>query len=119
MPDQRKAQDGREESGNETGWAVAWHFDRCIGRLEWGPPGALHVPERVYRLDSGQHREIVGRRRRGGRPFQGPAVPRVAGQIETRFARAEADIELRDLAEDSEENDDGPGLCDQQQRLPT
>src|SRR5262249_57424550 len=28
-------------------------------------------------------------------------------------------IELRDLAEDSDKYDDGPGLCDQQQRLPT
>src|SRR5262249_25259311 len=34
------------------------------------------------------------------------------------FACADADIELRDLAEDSAENDNGPDLCDQQKRLP-
>src|SRR5207245_6414453 len=45
-------------------------------------------------------------------------VPRVAGQIAAALARADADIELRDLAEDAEENDDGAQLRDQQQRLP-
>src|SRR5712664_1050848 len=72
------------------------------------PPGALHVPERVDRLDSGQHCIVVGGWRRGGRPLQGAAVPRVAGQVEALLPRADADIELRDLAEYSGENDDGP-----------
>src|SRR6516165_11390893 len=35
-----------------------------------------------------------------------------------KLARADADIELRDLAEDSAENDDGSYLRDQQQRPP-
>ena len=118
VPDQRKAHDDRKEGGNETGWAVARHFDRFIGRFHRAPPRALHLPERVDRLDPGQHREIVGRRRRRGRPLQGSTVPRVAGQVAALLARADADIELRDLAEDAAENDDGPGLRDQQQRLP-
>src|SRR5262249_9489103 len=57
-------------------------------RRSRGPPGALHVPERVDGLDIRQHRIIVGRRWRRGRPLQGPAVPGVAGQV----ARADADI---------------------------
>src|SRR5215467_16065522 len=66
LPDQRKTHDHRKESGNETGRAVARHFDRFIFRFDRGTPGALHVPERVGRLDSWQRREVVGRRWRRG-----------------------------------------------------
>src|SRR5262245_11251128 len=118
VPDERKAQDGCKESSNETGRAVARHFNRFIGRRARGPPGALHVPERVDGLDPGQHRKIVGRRRRRGRPLERSTVPRVAGQVEAALARADADIELGGLAENAAENDDGPDLRDQQQRLP-
>src|SRR6185312_4547046 len=56
---------------------------------------------------------------RGGGPFQGSAIPRVAGQIEPALARANADIELGALTKNAADNDDGPGLRDQQQRPPT
>src|SRR5262249_1672308 len=64
LPDQREAHDRREEGDDETGRAVVRHFDRFIGRFDRRPPDALHVPERVDGLDPGQHRKIVGRRRR-------------------------------------------------------
>src|SRR6267143_202912 len=44
--------------------------------------------------------------------------PRVAGQVAALLARLGADIELRDVAEHAAENDEGPGLRDEQQRLP-
>src|SRR6516225_4042367 len=33
VPDERKTHNGRKEGNNETGWAVAGHFDRFIRRL--------------------------------------------------------------------------------------
>src|ERR1700730_15611024 len=87
MPDQGKPHDHGKERGDETGWAVARHLDVLIGGFNWGPPGALLVPECVDRLDSGQHCVVVSRRRRGGRPLQGSAVPRVASQVEALLAR--------------------------------
>src|SRR5262249_9920418 len=104
MPDQRKTRDNGEERSNETGWAIPRHFNRLVGRFGRVPPGALHAPERVDRLDRGQHGKIIARRRRRGRPLQGSTVPRVAGHVEATLARADADIELRNLTEDSAEN---------------
>src|SRR5215831_1751440 len=118
VPDQRKAGYRREERVDNADRAVARHLDGFIGRLDRGQASPFHVRERVDRLDPGQYREIVGRRRRRGRPREGPPVPRVAGQVAADFAGADADIELRDLAEDAEEDDDGAGLGDKQQRLP-
>ena len=118
VPDQRKAGDHRKESDDETGRAVARHVDGFIGLFDRAHSPLLHLPEGIDRLDAGQHGEIVGRGRRRGRPLQGPAVPRVAGQVAAALARADADVELCDLAENADEDDDRPGLRDQQQRLP-
>src|SRR6185369_12327641 len=49
VPDQRKTHDLRKEGGNETGRAVARHFDRFVCWLDRRPPGALHVPEGIDR----------------------------------------------------------------------
>src|SRR5262249_45276209 len=106
VPDQRKADYRRKEGVDKADGAVARHLDGLIGRLDLGQPSPLHLPERVDRLDPRQYRKIVCWRRRRGRPLQGPTVPRIAGQIAAGFAGADADIELRDLAEDAEEDND-------------
>ncbi len=46
--------------------------------------------------DLRQDREVLGRRRRGDRPFERAAVPRVAGQVARALAGADADDELHD-----------------------
>src|SRR5262252_1398758 len=56
VPDQRKAHQHRKESGDKAGGAVARHLDVFIDRFDpnrspRSAPRALHVPERVDRLD--------------------------------------------------------------------
>ena len=41
------------------GRAVARHLNRFIGRLDLRGSPLLHLPERIDRLDLGQHGEIV------------------------------------------------------------
>ena len=52
----------------------------------------LHVPPGVAVVDDGREGEVVGRRRRGGRPFQRAAVPRIAGRVAQLLALADADV---------------------------
>src|SRR5215469_16044500 len=64
LPNQRKAHEHGKERDDKTRGVVAWHLDRFKNRFDPGPPGSLHLPERIDCLDSGQYREVVGRRRR-------------------------------------------------------
>ena len=52
-----------------------------------GDAARLHLVEGVDVAHLRQHREIVGRRRRSGQPFQGAAVPRIAAEIERLLSR--------------------------------
>src|SRR5262249_44796195 len=114
VPDQGKAGERRKESDDKADRTVARHLDGLIDLLGGGQTFPLHFPKGVDRLDPGQHREVIGRRRRRWRPFELSTIPRIASQVEADFARADADIELRDLAEDAKENDDGARFRDQQ-----
>src|SRR5215831_11618344 len=111
MPDEREAQEGREERTYEPGRAVARQLDVRIDRLvreHLLPDRALlGLPIGVALFDTGQHSEVEGGRRRGRRPLQRPPVPGIAGRIAQRLATAEADHELRNLQPDSREDYDG------------
>ena len=98
VPDQGEAGDDRKERGDEAGRAVARHLDRLVAAAR--PAGAVlsraccFMPQYGSSLlDVRQHREVEGRRRRGGRPFQRAPVPGIAGRVAA--ARAGADARRR------------------------
>src|SRR2546429_5517240 len=62
--------------------------------------------------------EIVGRRRRGGRPFQRPAVPRIAGRDCKRGAVADAYGELNGEEGDATQDEEGAEFGYDEIRLP-
>jgi hypothetical protein len=122
MPDEREAQEGREEGAYEPGRAIARQLDVRIGRLvrEHVLPerALLGLPIGVALFDSGQHREVEGGRRRGRRPLQRAPVPGIAGCVAQLLAMAEADHELRDLQPDSCEDDGDAGGRHEQPGMP-
>ena len=67
-----------------------------------GDAALLHLVEGVDVAHLRQHREIVGRRRRSGQPFQRPPVPRVAAEIERLLPLPDADDQLHDQKDDAE-----------------
>ena len=52
----------------------------------------LHAPVGIRALDLGRTREVPRRRRRGDRPFERAAVPRIAGPVARAVAVADADV---------------------------
>src|SRR5580658_5767173 len=81
VPDQRKADDDSKERGDEADGTALGHFDcpvsarrHLVGVLLLAPPG-------VDRRDIWQDGVIPRRWRRGRRPFQRAAIPRIAGQV--------------------------------------
>src|SRR3546814_4526182 len=71
--------------------ALPIYVDRQIARERTRMAAALHVEPRVLILHARREREVVGRRRRSGRPLQRAAVPRITGGVAQGFAITEAD----------------------------
>ena len=110
MPDERKADDGGEEGADKSRRTVARHLDRRVIRLLAQPRrfarAALGLPIVFRLLDLRQHGEIEHRRRRGRRPFERAAVPRIAGHVAQRVLSNDAHDELSHLADDgADENE--------------
>src|SRR3984893_17386841 len=122
VPDQSETHDGREEGADEAGWTVPWHFNICIHGLLTEPRllkcALLHSPVGFLALDVGEHREVEGRRRGGGRPFEGASIPRIADLVAKFLTSANADDELRDLQDYPDKDDRGADGSDQQPWVP-
>src|SRR6202047_3503298 len=122
VPDHSETHDGREEGADEAGWTVPWHFNISIHGLPAEPCllkyPLLHSPVGFLALDVGEHREVEGRRRGGGRPFEGASIPRIADLVAKLLTSANADDELRDLQDYSDKDDRGADGRDQQPRMP-
>src|SRR5205085_9467158 len=111
------------ESANEAGWTIPRHFDfRITGLLAelcLLARALLHGPVGLLAFDVRKHREVEAWRRRGRRPFERAPVPRIAGRVAKRLAPADADDELRDLQDYSDQNDGRAAGRDQQPRPPS
>ena len=72
-------------------------FGMWIGRNPSSGPvvaALLHVPPGIAVVHDRREGEVVGRRRRGGGPFERPGAPRVAGEVAQLVAPQIADREL-------------------------
>ena len=94
MPDQSKAKHGDDPGQYNACRCILWHVDR----FEFGGwpmiSGCLHVPPGINLMNTGREGEIVIRRWRRGRPFQGPAIPVIACGVAKRLAIPDSDEDL-------------------------
>src|ERR1700716_2596501 len=82
VPDRREAQYETECPDEKTCTRIAWHVDVAIDAVRTSTGTCLfHVGESIEFMNHRYDREVVDRRRRRGRPFECPAVPRVACQV--------------------------------------
>src|SRR5262249_33248642 len=118
MPDQCEAHDHREERGYEAGRGVPRYFDWRVfvslqGQLLLREHALFPRPESIDLFDARLDRKIPGRRWRCGRPFQGAAIPGVAGRVAELLTMTNGNDDLDNLTDNSGEHDDGTGLGDQ------
>src|SRR5882762_6403253 len=85
VPDQGKTHDGGEKRADEAGRRVARDLNRSILWLFLGPSllgrPFFELPKGVLAGYLGQEREIEGRRRRRGGPFERAAIPGVTSFV--------------------------------------
>ncbi|KIU01333.1 hypothetical protein QU38_02175, partial [Staphylococcus aureus] len=94
MPDQREADQGADAGQDHARAGVARHVDVLEAGKRTLAAARLHVVPGVEIVDHRREGEIIVRRRRAGRPFQGAAVPGIAGGVLQRLALPDADREL-------------------------
>src|SRR5260370_923931 len=101
LPDHAEAQHEGQPAQHNADGGVLRHLDVLVGaRRLVGDAALLHVDQRLAVAHFGQHRKIVGRRRRRGCPFERAAVVGIAGDVGRLAAAAGADGELHHDAGD-------------------
>ncbi|VTR71382.1 hypothetical protein DESC_930049 [Desulfosarcina cetonica] len=83
-----------------------------------GPAVLLHVRQGIDVRHLRNHGKIVDRGRRGGGPFQGAAVPGVAGQVPVGVPVADAHPQLDALHDDAHQDQGGTARGNDQIGLP-
>nr|GFD26221.1 hypothetical protein [Tanacetum cinerariifolium] len=101
VPDHRHADHHRQAGEDHAGAGVARHVDGAIAVQRAGVAALLHVVPGVQVVDDGREREVIGRRRRRGRPFQRAPAPGIAGEVAELVAVLDADEQLHQEGTDA------------------
>ncbi len=106
---QRQPEQGGAEADDQADGRVVWNHYVLIGvRFRIGTTCGLGLGKVVTRCHLRNHREIIGWRRRGDRPFERPPVPRVSQRHREPVALADADPELDRQTGECRQDQSGP-----------
>lgn len=117
MPGDGEAENEAQNTDIKAHGCIFGHVDIFIVAL-FGSLTAFDGPQGIELVDCGRNGKIIEGRRRGYRPLQRSAVPRVAGEIPVLVALANALIKPINLDKDTAQDDESANSHGDKQRMP-